>query len=286
MSLEIFKLTGRAALVTGGSKGLGKAMATIFAEAGAAVMISSRHEDELKAAAEEIRRATAARVEWAVADMTRREDVARLAEAAVAALGKVDILVNNAGANLPQPIDEIRDDDWDRLVELNLTSCMALTRALTPGMKKRRWGRIIHISSIMGLASTGGRNAYSATKTALLGLARASALDLGPYNITVNCLAPGPFATDMPMTILSPEEQAVLAARTALDRWGRPEELAGPALFWPARRAATSAARCWSSTAARWRRCFDIARCELDRGLRARSPSSLRERAGVRGTRR
>ena len=135
--------------------------------------------------------------------MTRRDDVRRLAATAVVALGRVDILVNNAGSNIPQPIDEIRDEDWDRLVELNLTSCMALARAVVPGMKQRRWGRIIHISSIMGLASTAGRNAYSATKTALLGLARATRLDLGPYNVTVNCLAPGPFATDLPMSVLT-----------------------------------------------------------------------------------
>jgi len=108
---------------------------------------------------------------------------------------------------------------------------MALTRALAPGMKERRWGRIIHISSIMGLASTAGRNVYSATKAALVGLAKASALDLGAFNITVNCIAPGPFATEMPMSVLSTEQQAALAARTALNRWGQPEELAGPALL-------------------------------------------------------
>ena len=104
--------------------------------------------------------------------MTHREDVRRLADEAMQRMGKIDILVNNAGANLPQAIDQIRDEDWDRLVELNLTSCMALTRALAPGMKERRWGRVIHISSIMGLASTAGRNVYSATKAALLGLAK------------------------------------------------------------------------------------------------------------------
>ncbi len=228
---KLFDLTGRAALVTGGSKGLGKAMATIFAQAGAAVAIASRHENELQAAAEDIRLASGRPAAYVVADMTRRSDVRRLADDAVAALGKVDILVNNAGSNVPQPIDQIRDEDWDRLVELNLTSCMALSRALAPGMKQRRWGRIIHISSVMGLASTAERNVYSATKAALLGLARASTLDLGPYNITVNCLAPGPFLTDMPMSILSPEQQAALGARTAMNRWGRPEELAGPALL-------------------------------------------------------
>ncbi len=231
MKGTIFDLTGRSALVTGGSKGIGKAIAGIFAQAGADVMLAARHEDELQATAEEIHRASGARVEYAAVDMTRRSDVSRLAEHAVATLGKVDILVNNAGANLPQAIDSIRDEDWDRLVELNLTSCMALSRAIAPGMKKRRWGRIIHMSSIMGLGSTPTRNAYSATKSALLGLARAMALDLGPYNITVNCIAPGPIATDMPMSILSKDQQAALAARTAFNRWARPDELAGPALL-------------------------------------------------------
>ncbi len=227
----LFDLSGRVALVTGGSKGLGKAMARVFAEAGADVVISSRHEDELKRAAAEIAEGTQAKVTYLVADMTQRADVKKLAEEALAAKGRVDILVNNAGSNVPQPIDEITDEAWDRIVELNLTSCMALTRDLVPQMKERKWGRVIHISSIMGLASKDARNSYSATKSALLGLARASALDLGPYNITVNCIAPGPFLTDLPGTLLSPEQKKALADRTALGRWGDPRELAGPALL-------------------------------------------------------
>lgn len=228
---EMFALSGRAALVTGGSRGLGKAMALALAEAGAAVFLCSRNEAELAAAASEIHAATGQRIEWLVADMTDRQQVHGLAEAAMAALGKVDILINNAGFNVPQPIDQIDDATWDRLVELNLTSCMALTRAVVPSMKQQRWGRVIHISSIMGLMSTAGRNAYSATKAALIGMAKASALDLGPYNITVNCIAPGPFATEMPMSILSQEQQDALGGRTALGRWGQPNELMGPALL-------------------------------------------------------
>jgi NAD(P)-dependent dehydrogenase (short-subunit alcohol dehydrogenase family) len=231
MSLKLFDLSGRVALVTGGSKGLGKAMATGFAQAGADVVISSRHEDQLQASAKEIRSGATSRVEYIVADMTRREEAGRLAAAAIEKMSRVDILVNNAGSNLPQPIDRIRDEDWDQLVELNLSSCMALTRALVPPMKERRWGRIIHISSIMGFASAGGRNAYSATKSALLGLARASANDLGPYSITVNCIAPGPFLTDLPVSLLSQEQRDHFASTTAMGRWGRPEELIGPALL-------------------------------------------------------
>jgi NAD(P)-dependent dehydrogenase (short-subunit alcohol dehydrogenase family) len=231
MSHALFDLSGRVALVTGGSKGLGKAMARGFAEAGANVVISSRHEGELKAAAAEIAEGTQAKVVYFVSDMTQRDDVRKLADSALAAMGKVDILVNNAGSNTPQAIDQITDEDWDRIVELNLSSCMALTRALAPQMKERRWGRVIHISSIMGLSSKEGRNAYSATKSALLGLARASALDLGPFGITVNCLAPGPFLTDLPGTLLTDAEKKSFAVRTALGRWAEPRELAGPALL-------------------------------------------------------
>ncbi|MCZ6795694.1 MAG: SDR family NAD(P)-dependent oxidoreductase [Planctomycetota bacterium] len=226
-----FDLSGRVALVTGGSKGLGRAMARVFAEAGADVVISSRHEDELRAALEGILAGTGRRGIPVVADMTRREDVQRLAETALEEMGRVDILVNNAGSNVPQPVDEIRDEDWDRIVELNLTSCMALTRALVPGMKERRWGRIIHISSIFGLGSKAARNVYSATKAALIGLARSSCLDLGPHGITVNCIAPGPFLTELPGRLLSDEEKQAFSDRTALGRWGDPDELAGPALL-------------------------------------------------------
>ncbi len=231
MKGTIFDLSGRVALVTGGGRGLGKVMARTFAEAGADVMICSRSEDQLAAAATEIAAEAGARVECLTVDMTRRDDVRRLAETTVERLGKVDILVNNAGHNVPQAIDAVDDDNWDNLLELNLSSCMALTRALVPGMKERCWGRVIFISSVMGLASAAERSPYSATKSALLGLARACAFDLGEHGITANCIAPGPFATELPMSLLTEEKKAIFAGRTALNRWGRPEELAGPALL-------------------------------------------------------
>jgi NAD(P)-dependent dehydrogenase (short-subunit alcohol dehydrogenase family) len=163
--------------------------------------------------------------------MARREDVDRLAERSLQVMGKVDILVNNAGSNVPQPLDEIQDKDWDYILELNLRSCMALTRALVGPMKQRRWGRIIHISSIMGFVSNVGRGAYSATKAALIGLTHASALELGPFNITVNCIAPGAFLTDLPARLLSEEQKRMFAQRAALGRWGDPKELIGPVLL-------------------------------------------------------
>jgi NAD(P)-dependent dehydrogenase (short-subunit alcohol dehydrogenase family) len=231
MGLEIFNLSGKVALVTGGSKGLGKAMARGLAEAGADIVISSRHENELRPALEEILHGIGRRGRLIVADMGRRDDVARLAKTALEQMGRIDILVNNAGTNIPQPIDEIKDTDWDRVLEINLTSIMALTRALVPQMKARRWGRIVHISSVMAYVAKAGRNIYSATKAALLGLARASALDLAPHGITVNCIAPGPFLTDLPGRLLSEEEKREFAKTTALGRWADPKELVGPILL-------------------------------------------------------
>jgi NAD(P)-dependent dehydrogenase (short-subunit alcohol dehydrogenase family) len=226
-----FDLSGKVALVTGGSTGRGKAMARGLAEAGADIIISSRHEEELRGALGEILDGTGRRGTYVVADLARREEVNRLAHAALQFLGQVDILVNNAGSNVPSLIDKVRDEDWDRIVQLNLSSCMALTRALVPGMKERRWGRIIHISSVLGLGGKGARSGYCATKAGVIGLARAGALDLGPYGITVNCISPGPFLTDLPMSLLSDTEKKIFAERTALGRWGEPHELIGSILL-------------------------------------------------------
>ncbi|MFO1043892.1 MAG: glucose 1-dehydrogenase [Planctomycetaceae bacterium] len=231
MTSPLFDLTGKVALITGGSKGLGKAMARGFAEAGADIVISSRHQEELEPALTEILAGTKSKGRWFVADMTDRAAVDGLARDVLNAMGKVDILVNNAGSNIPQAVDAIEDDKWDRIIELNLTSCMRLTRALVPQMKSRNWGRVIHISSVMGLTSKPGRSSYSATKAALIGMTRAMALDVGEFGITVNSIAPGPFLTDLPASVLSQAELDSFAERTAVRRWADPRELAGPALL-------------------------------------------------------
>jgi NAD(P)-dependent dehydrogenase (short-subunit alcohol dehydrogenase family) len=231
VSTSLFDLSGRVALVTGGSKGLGKSMARGFLQAGADVMISSRHKEELHQTAEELGAGVSSRIEWIVADMVERPQVDSLASTALARMGRIDILVNNAGGNTPQSIEDVVDQDWDTILELNLSSCMRLTRALVPQMKERGWGRIIHISSVLGLGGKEGRSAYCSTKSALLGLTRAAALDLGRFNITVNCIAPGPFLTDLPGRVLTAEQKQTFAQTTALGRWGNPDELIGPALL-------------------------------------------------------
>src|SRR5438067_395412 len=197
---KLFDLTGRVALVTGGNKGLGKAMARGLAQAGADIFLASRNEAELKAAVDEITAETGRKGCYCVTDVARRSEVAKLARTALEKMGRVDILINNAGMNAPQPIDGISDETWDKVVEVNLSSAMALTRAIVPQMRVRKWGRVIHIASVMAFTSKEKRNAYSASKAALLGLTHASALDLGQDGVTVNCIAPGPFLTDMPMS--------------------------------------------------------------------------------------
>ena len=268
MSADLFNLSGRSALITGGGRGLGKAMARGFAQAGADVFLASRTESELQAAAAEVADGLDVKVEWMGVDMTDRDQVDGLAREAVSRLGKIDILVNNAGTNIPAAIDDITDDGWDQVVELNLSACMRLMRALIPGMKERGWGRVINISSILGLAAKETRNVYCATKFGLIGLTQAAALDVGESissilglaaketrnvycatkfgligltqaaaldvgesNVTVNAIAPGPFLTELPGRLLTEEQRKQFAARTALGRWGRPEELVGPALM-------------------------------------------------------
>lgn len=227
-----FDLTGRVALVTGGSKGLGAALARALALAGADVIVSARHEDELKNALTSILEGTQVRGAHIVADFSSRESAEATAEQAIATFGRIDILVNNAGINRLGAIGEVADPDWDALLAVNLTAPMVLSRALCGPMKSRGWGRIVNVSSIFGVVSRSERDAYSATKAGLLGLTRAMALDLAPYGVTVNALLPGPFETPLTAQLHpDPEARRWFTDRVPLGRWGRPEELTGPLLL-------------------------------------------------------
>jgi NAD(P)-dependent dehydrogenase (short-subunit alcohol dehydrogenase family) len=226
---SLFDLSGRNALVTGGSKGLGLAMARALAQAGASVVIAARHADELEAALPTILDGTTAHGAWLVADMARRDQVEELARQAAESLGSIDILVNNAGINRVSPIDQVQDTDWDEVLAVNLTAPMILSRALAGAMKQRRWGRIIHISSVFGEVSRAGRNAYSASKAGLIGMTHSMALELAPHGVTVNAILPGPFETPLTATMHpDPAARQWFTDRVPMGRWGRPEELIGP----------------------------------------------------------
>lgn len=225
-----FDLTGRVALVTGGGRGLGKEMARALALAGADVAIAGRSEEHLVAGLEEILEGSGREGFHVVADVARRGEPEHVASAVLERFGRVDILVSNAGANVQQPLEDVSDEAWDQVLGVFAGAAMAFSRALVGQMKERNWGRLIYVSSVLGLIGTSRRTAYSAAKAALMGMARVHAVELGPYGITANCIAPGPFRTEV-LSRLPPEELKVLNDWTVLERPGHPTELAGPVLL-------------------------------------------------------
>jgi NAD(P)-dependent dehydrogenase (short-subunit alcohol dehydrogenase family) len=228
---SLFDLSGKVALITGGSKGLGLAMARGLAEAGADIVINSRSSEELESALPQILEGTAQKGLSLVADLFDRHDTIALAREALSKMGRVDIIINNAGTNFVNPVDEITDDNWDRLVELNLTAPMVLVRELAGQMKERNWGRVINISSIFGLCTKEERGSYSATKAGLIGITRTMAQDLAPWNITANVIAPGPVSTPLTDRMVQGELRDYFNSMVLRDEWGKPRDLMGPALL-------------------------------------------------------
>jgi NAD(P)-dependent dehydrogenase (short-subunit alcohol dehydrogenase family) len=230
--LDTFRLDGKTALVTGGTKGLGTAMARALAQAGANIVLCSRHGDEARQAAREIAESSGRRAAGFEADITRGDSVARLAADIRDQMGSVDILVNNAGCNVRKPTAELTEEDWDFVVDTSAKGSFLCSKAFMPAMIERKWGRVIMMGSIMSFVSLPGRAAYATAKSALLGLARTLALEGAPHGVTVNLICPGPFETPMNRVLMNdPEAYKAFLAKIPLGRWGQPDELGGLAVF-------------------------------------------------------
>jgi len=230
--IALFRLDGRKALVTGGSKGLGFAMAAGLASAGAEVMLVSRNLKEARAAADEIARGYGRRAFGHCADVSDAAGVDAMMEAAVEAMGAVDILINSAGINIRGPVAELTPEQFDDVMRVNVRGTWLCCRAALAGMRGRGWGRIINLASALAHIGLSGRTPYTASKGAVLQMTRTLALETAADGITVNAICPGPFLTDMNTAIAQTEDgQRFVVGATALKRWARLEEIQGAAIY-------------------------------------------------------
>src|SRR2546425_3136416 len=228
MSLDVFKLDGRVALITGGNRGLGFAMAQALAEAGANVVVTSRQEERALESAATLAGATGQRTMGLMVDVTDAEQIESMVQAVVKEFGRIDILVNNAGINIRKPVEELDEASWDLVQDTNLKAPFLCSRAAARYMKEQRYGRIINLSSMLGMVALPERSAYCSSKAGLIQLTRVLALEWAEHNITANAVCPGPFATDINQAVINnPEANQFFLDHLPIKRWGKPEELTG-----------------------------------------------------------
>ncbi len=224
-------LEGHVAVITGASKGLGRQMAISLAGAGAAVALVARNESLLNDVAAEIG-SQGGKVAVLVSDVTDETGAGEVAQQVEEKLGVCDLLINNAGINNRKSIEDFTLPEWNEILAVNLTGPFLMARAFVPGMKKKNFGRILNMTSIMSHVSLANRTGYSSTKAGLLGFTKALALELAGFNITVNGISPGPFGTEMNKPLMEdPEKNAMFTSRIPVGRWGKVEEIGALATF-------------------------------------------------------
>lgn len=227
-----FDLSGKAAIVTGGSRGLGYTIAAGLASAGARILVVNRQAEEGVRAARELSSAYAVPAYTFCADVTREEQMEAMAEAAVRNFGRIDILVNSAGINIRGPIDELSYEQFRQVMTVNVDGAWLASRAVVPHMKQAGGGRIINLASTLGLVGLANRTPYASSKGAIVQMTRALALELAPFHINVNAICPGPFLTEMNIPIAETEEaKQFIVGATALGRWGELREIQGATIY-------------------------------------------------------
>lgn len=230
--IDQFRLDGRVALVTGGSKGLGASMAEGLASAGADLVLCSRSRDEVMAVAERIARDYDRRVLGLRCDVTDPKDIASLVRGAIDGFGRIDILINNAGLNIRGSIEDVALDDFDRVIRTNVHGPWLMCKAVAPHMKAAKYGRVINLSSTLGSVGVPGRTPYASSKGAVNMMTKVLALEWAEHGITVNAICPGPFLTPMNEPIAgTDDDKRFIVGAVALKRWGRIEEIQGAAIF-------------------------------------------------------
>lgn len=219
-------LSGRVALVTGSTRGIGHAIASTLASAGARVAVAGRDQQR----AEEVAGALGGEARGFACDVGDVASVTALVDNVERELGSVDILVNNAGMTRDNLIMRLKDDDWDAVLNANLRGAFAAIRSASRGMMKRRWGRIVNIASVVGIVGNKGQANYAASKAGLIGLTKSVAKELASRNILANVVAPGFIETDM-TAAMTPEARTILSQQIPLERLGTPQDVAGVVAF-------------------------------------------------------
>jgi 3-oxoacyl-[acyl-carrier protein] reductase len=222
-------VAGRVAVVTGGARGIGRAMTRVLAAAGAKVVVSGRNQEALEEACAEVV-ASGGEAIAVQADVAQEADADRLVERTVEAFGKAEILINNAGVTRDGLLLRMSDKDWDEVLDTNLKGAFHCTRAFARPMVRQRWGRIVNITSVVGLMGNAGQANYAASKAGLIGLTKAVAKELASRHITVNAVAPGFIDTAM-TEALGEKAREGLTSRIPLGRLGKPEDVAHAVLF-------------------------------------------------------